>query len=218
MKQIRKRLTYANVMSSLAVFMVLGGATAFAATKIGANQLKANSVKTGKIVKEAVTEGKIKNGAVTTNKIADKAVTGPKIDAATLGPVPNATNAVNASHAKTADTAKLAEEAITADSVFAFARVEENGTVLPALAFNIVSSDVTNPTTGVYCFDLPFDPSGVQVTNEVDSDNDEVLSAVDEQSPDGLINCPAGTEVEVTMFDVGTPGLENGDFYIELYL
>ena len=55
MKQIRQRLTYANVMSSIAVFLVLGGATAFAATKIGANQLKANSVLTGKIKKEAVT-------------------------------------------------------------------------------------------------------------------------------------------------------------------
>ena len=42
MKQIRQRLTYANVMSSIAVFLVLGGATAFAATKIGANELKAN--------------------------------------------------------------------------------------------------------------------------------------------------------------------------------
>ena len=31
MKPIRKRLTYANVMSSIAVFLVLGGATAFAA-------------------------------------------------------------------------------------------------------------------------------------------------------------------------------------------
>ncbi len=116
MKQIRKRLTYANVMSSIAVFMLLGGATAFAATKIGANEIKANSIKTGKIVKEAVTEGKIKNGAISTNKlanvavtadkladnavttakIADKAVTGAKINLTTLGPVPNAANAANA--------------------------------------------------------------------------------------------------------------------------
>ncbi len=116
MNQIRKRLTYANVMSSIAVFLMLGGATAFAATKIGANEIKANSIKTGKIVKEAVTAGKIKSGAVTTGKIAnlgvtsekladnavtttkiaDKAVTGAKINASTLGPVPNATNAENA--------------------------------------------------------------------------------------------------------------------------
>ena len=48
MKQIRKRLTYANVMSSIAVFLVLGGATAIAAQqKIGTKQLKANSVTTG---------------------------------------------------------------------------------------------------------------------------------------------------------------------------
>ena len=101
MKQIRTRLTYANVMSSIAVFLILGGATAFAAVqKIGANEIKANSIKTGKIVKEAVTKGKIKNGAiseskladgaVTTNKIADDAVTGAKVNESTLGEVPNA--------------------------------------------------------------------------------------------------------------------------------
>ncbi|HET6998309.1 MAG TPA: hypothetical protein VFI03_06930 [Solirubrobacterales bacterium] len=103
MKQIRKRLTYANVMSSIAVFLILGGATAFAATKIGANQLKANSVKTGKIVKEAVTAGKIKkaaiatsklaNDAVTTNKLANDAVTGAKAKESTFGEVPIAANA-----------------------------------------------------------------------------------------------------------------------------
>jgi hypothetical protein len=91
--QIRKRLTYANVMSSIAVFLILGGATAFAASKIGANQLKANSVKTGKIVKEAVTAGKIKNGAITTNKLANDAVTGAKANESTFGEVPSAANA-----------------------------------------------------------------------------------------------------------------------------
>ncbi len=100
MKQIRRHFTYANVMSSIAVFMILGGATAVAATKIGANEIKANSIKTGKIVKEAVTAGKIKkaavtegkiaDGAVTTNKIANDAVTGDKVNESTLGVVPNA--------------------------------------------------------------------------------------------------------------------------------
>ena len=103
MKQIRNRLTYANVMSSIAVFLMLGGATAFAASKIGAGQLKANSVKTGKIVKEAVTAGKLKkkavttaklaNGAVTTDKLAADAVTGDKANESTFGKVPSAGNA-----------------------------------------------------------------------------------------------------------------------------
>jgi len=83
-KQIRQRLTYANVMSSIAVFFVLGGATAFAATKIGANELKANSVLTGKIVKEAITAGKIKNNAIISSKIADSAVTGAKVSDGSL--------------------------------------------------------------------------------------------------------------------------------------
>ncbi|HWP33057.1 MAG TPA: hypothetical protein VNL97_04855, partial [Solirubrobacterales bacterium] len=71
MKKIRQRLTYANVMSSLAVFLVLGGATAIAAKKIGSHQLKANSVTTAKIKKNAVTTAKIKNKAVNFTKIAD---------------------------------------------------------------------------------------------------------------------------------------------------
>lgn len=105
MKRVRKHLTYANVMSSIAVFLMLGGATAFAATKIGANELKANSIKTGKIVKEAVTAGKLKNGAVTETKIADGAVTNKKIadNAVTSGKI--ADNAVT--------TGKIANDAVT---------------------------------------------------------------------------------------------------------
>lgn len=68
MKQIRKRLTYANVMSSIAVFMVLGGA-AFAATQlpknsVGSKQLKKNAVTAPKIKKDAVTGAKVKNGSL----------------------------------------------------------------------------------------------------------------------------------------------------------
>ncbi len=214
MKQIRQRLTYANVMSSIAVFFILGGATAFAATKIGANELKANSVLTGKIKKEAVTTSKLKNSSVTTTKLADKSVTGPKIDATTLGTVPTATNATNAVNATNATNAA---NAVTADGLFAFARVEDNGTVLPALAKNITSANVTTPVTGTDCFDLPFQPKGAQATVESDSDNDEVITAEVAGSPESFSTCPATAEVEVTHFDVGTPGAESGDFYIELY-
>jgi hypothetical protein len=105
LKQIHKRLTYANVMSSIAVFLILGGATAFAAAKIGASQLKANSVKTGKIVKEAVTTSKIKNGAVNGAKVLDGSLTGSDINLSTLGTVPKAINATNAANATNATNA-----------------------------------------------------------------------------------------------------------------
>jgi hypothetical protein len=144
-------------MSSIAIFMVLGGATAFAATKIGANEIKANSIKTGKIVKEAVTTGKIKGGAidssklgngavtsdklvdnaVTTSKIANKAVTGAKIDAGSLGPVPNATNAQNAQNAENAVNAQNAG-AVNGQTIskIAFRTTSDTGTVGPLAVFN----------------------------------------------------------------------------------
>jgi hypothetical protein len=83
-KQLRKRLTYANVMSSIAVFLVLGG-TAFAATQLGKN-----SVGTKQLKKNAVTAAKIKKNAVTTAKIKNDAATGAKVNEGTLATVPSA--------------------------------------------------------------------------------------------------------------------------------
>jgi hypothetical protein len=104
-KQIRKRVTYANVMSSIAVFLVLGGGAAYAAKKIGTNEIKGNSITTGKIKKNAVTSSKIKknaittakikNGAVDSSKVKDGSLTGADINASTLGTVPSATTASN---------------------------------------------------------------------------------------------------------------------------
>lgn len=108
MKQIRKRLTYANVMSSIAVFLVLGGATAIAANQLGKNsvgskQLKKNAVTTAKIKKNAVSGAKIKNGAVDGAKVKDGSLTGSDINLATLGTVPSANTANTANTAKKTD-------------------------------------------------------------------------------------------------------------------
>jgi hypothetical protein len=100
-KQIRKRLTYANVMSSLAIFLVLGGASAFAAAQLGKN-----TVGTKQLKKNAVTAAKIKNNAVT----------GAKVDEGSLGVVPNATHATSADRAATAGKADTATTATKADS------------------------------------------------------------------------------------------------------
>jgi hypothetical protein len=104
LKQVRRRLTYANVMSSIAVFLVLGGATAIAANQLGKNsvgkkQLKANAVTAAKIKKNAVTTAKIKNNAVTGAKVKDGSLTGTDINLATLGTVPSANTANTANSA-----------------------------------------------------------------------------------------------------------------------
>jgi hypothetical protein len=80
---MRPRLTYANVMATVAVFIALGGAS-YAAFKlpknsVGSKQLKKNSVTTAKIKKEAVT--------------------GAKVKLSTLGKVPSAARADSAANA-----------------------------------------------------------------------------------------------------------------------
>jgi hypothetical protein len=95
-KKIRKRLTYANVMSSIAVFLVIGGATAFAAlgkNTVGTKQLKSNAVTAAKIKNNAVTTNKIKKSAVNGAKVKDGSLTGADINLGTLGTVPSAANA-----------------------------------------------------------------------------------------------------------------------------
>jgi trimeric autotransporter adhesin len=87
LKQIRKRVTYANVMSSIAVFLVLGGGAALAAglakNSVGSKQLKKNAVTETKIKNGVVTSGKIADGSIVTAKLADgSVVTGKIVNAA----------------------------------------------------------------------------------------------------------------------------------------
>jgi hypothetical protein len=94
--QIRKRLTYANVMSSIAVFLVLGGASAYAA-----GQLAKNSVGSRQLKSKSITTGKIANNAVNGAKVAAGSLTGADINVAALGTVPTATAATSAANANT---------------------------------------------------------------------------------------------------------------------
>ncbi len=75
---MRPKLTYANVMATIAVFVVLGGAS-YAAVK-----LPKNSVGSKQIKKNSVTTTKIKNGTVTGPKIANGAITGAQVKEGSL--------------------------------------------------------------------------------------------------------------------------------------
>jgi hypothetical protein len=58
-KWLRPRLTYANVIATLALFLALGGGAAYAATK-----LQKSSVGTRQLKKNAVTGAKVKDGSL----------------------------------------------------------------------------------------------------------------------------------------------------------
>lgn len=79
MRAVRQRLTYANVVASLALFLALSGGVVYAANKIGTKNLKANAVSAGKIKRNAVTNAKIRGNAVTAAKIKNGAVNFTKL-------------------------------------------------------------------------------------------------------------------------------------------
>jgi hypothetical protein len=209
-KQVRKRLTYANVMSSLAVFFVLGGATAFAATQLGKNtvgskQLKANAVTTAKIKKEAVAAAKIKNGAVGESKLAAGAVTSDKLGAAAVKSDKLADASVT--NAKLADASvsngKLADGSVTGAKLAqserseAFLVAETSGTVgpLPNLA--------TAPTT-VATLQLPAGGKYL-VTGETGLINTDIAGPADHYT-ECVLN-DDGVEIASQFSGLYSPGL-----------
>ncbi|HWO47328.1 MAG TPA: hypothetical protein VNM41_04640 [Solirubrobacterales bacterium] len=104
-ERLRERLTYANVVATIAlIFAVGGGATAIALS------LPKNSVKSKQIAKEAVK----------TSDIAKDAVTGDKVKESTLGKVPSAAHADTAGRADSAGSADHAGSADTAGSLTGF--------------------------------------------------------------------------------------------------
>ena len=101
----RRRLTYANVAATLALFLTLSGGAVWAADKITSKQIGKGAVKTKNLAKSAVkaknlakksvTSAKLAKGAVTNAKLGDGSVNFAKIAAgtnviasATGGPVP----------------------------------------------------------------------------------------------------------------------------------
>jgi hypothetical protein len=111
MPRIGQHLTYANVVSTIALFLVLTGGVALAAVhlaknSVGTKQLRKGAVTTAKINEGAVgtvqigggavTGGQLANGAVSTAKLANGAVTGQKLAEGAVGTSEIATHAVTA--------------------------------------------------------------------------------------------------------------------------
>jgi hypothetical protein len=174
-QQIRKRLSYANVMSTLAVFFVLGGGAAYAAKKIGSHDLRGGSVTTAKIKRNAVTRSKIKAEAVSTAKIAKAAVTNARL----------ADGSVSLEKLAPGFIAPAAEKLSHA------ANISLGGVVL-AGSLGISQANVTHPSTGFYCF-AGFTPAPVGGVATVDySEAGENILIQFDTGPGPV--CPAGTQ------------------------
>ena len=124
--RIKRHLTYANVVSSIALFAVLGGA-AYAGIdrRIKATDLAKNAVTTPKIKGKAVKAGKLAANSVRTPKIQDGAVTKAKLADGTAG------------------------SALAYAQVLAFSAVPDTPELASARTSGFVG--VSRPSTGLYC-------------------------------------------------------------------
>ncbi len=204
MQRIRQRLTYANVMSSLAVFLVLGGGAAYAAKKIGSHELRGGAVTTAKIKRNAVTTAKIRSGAVKAAKIAPGNVTSGKLAAGSI----------------TAE--KLAPGFVSpaAEKLSHSAHISSSGALLLG-SQGISQVNVSHEFVGFYCFS-GFNPPPVGGEATVDysesGENVEIQLGMGEGSV-----CPIGTQAFVSTrrpisFKVkeSTESIEAG-FFLLLY-
>lgn len=209
MQWIRKRLSYANVMSTLAVFLVLSGGAAYAAKKISSHDLKGASVTTAKIKRNAVTTSKIRASAIKTAKIAAGAVTSGKLAIGAITPEKLVPGFV----------------APTAEKLSRAANISAAGTVL-AGSIGISQANVFHPlegSEGFYCFSgLSPAPVGGVVTVDYSESGETVLAQFDTGPGPGKI-CPAGTQAFVNTRLAGikankleAPATDAG-FFVVLY-
>lgn len=84
MRALRTHVTYANVMSTIAVFAVLAGGGAYAASKIGPKQIKRDAVRSKHLKDRAVKARDLAPSSVRPRHLAGGAVTGDKLAGAAV--------------------------------------------------------------------------------------------------------------------------------------
>lgn len=139
----RSRLTFANVVSLVALFVALSGG-AYALTiprnSVGAKQLKKNAVTAPKIKRNAVTSPKVRNDSLTGADIRNDSLTGGDLDERTFARVPSADTANSANTANTlgGQGASAFQTASASDARSDVAAPQ--GTISPALSATITTS------------------------------------------------------------------------------
>ncbi len=82
--KLRARMSYANVVSTLALALAVGGGSAYAATKIGSDGLRYHAVTASKLANNAVTPSKVKDNSLSGRELRDNSITSADIRNGTL--------------------------------------------------------------------------------------------------------------------------------------
>jgi hypothetical protein len=161
-KALRNRLSFANVISLLALFVALGGTTYAAAS------LPARSVGSLQIRTDGVGKSEIRSGAVGRSEISTNGVAKPEIATGAVGKSEVATNAVGPSEiiGNAVGTSELRDGSVeladlSAATKTAFTPQRAAVTKAGALAAGNAQS-ATHPSAGVYTITFARDVSACQ--------------------------------------------------------
>ena len=110
LSELRSRLTYANLMATVAMFIALGGGAYAAATgsidsrelknnNVRSTDLRNNDVRTRDLRNNDVRGGDVRNSTLTGGDVANDGLTGSDVLESSLGQVPSATSANSANTA-----------------------------------------------------------------------------------------------------------------------
>lgn len=190
LSRLRARLSFANVTSTLALFIALGG------TSYAAITLPANSVGRSQIRSDAVGRSEVRSNAIGRSEVRSSGIGKSEI----------ARNAVGASEVRegSIDTTELTDGKVEAVDLSAAAKAALNGVTYRAFsnadgtAKGGNAKSVTRTATGVYSIDLGTDVSKCQVSATIAGTG----------ATPGFVTVTPGTStnlLSVNTFDNATP-------------
>ena len=176
--KLRSRLTYPNVMATIAVFVALGG-TSYAALRVTSRN----------VPKDALTGADIKN--LTGRDVRNNSLTGADVKNLSSGDVANGRllaedfAAGQLPQGPKGDKGDAGQQG-PAGTAAAFAGVHGDATLFtPAsLSKNVTAANISHPTMGVYCF-LPFTPHSAMASGANGFNANFTLASVEINGRDG---------------------------------
>lgn len=212
--RIRKKLTYSNVIASLALFVAFGGVAVAAGlpkNSVGPNQLKRGAVTAAKIRKGAVKTAKLGQGAVTAGKLAPGSVSAGNIvngtilsgklanGAVTNSKIANGVVGTNKLGTEVVTTSKLAKEGVTTEKI-------KNGAVTAAKLDDGVGPLLGNLRSGQTLRGV------VYASGSDESGAGKTIASTAVSFPFPLVNVPATNIVDPnTATTAACPGITGGN-------
>ncbi|MEX2195419.1 MAG: collagen-like protein [Thermoleophilaceae bacterium] len=216
---LRTHLTYANATSSLALFLVLSSAGAYAATQIGSREIRDGSVRSADIRNNELRGADVRNRSLTGADVRDGSLRSRDFGAGQLpgGPQgPGGPGGPQGPAAPRGDTGPRGPAGTEgppgpAGSAVAFAKVDAFGDVDESRSSGVTDANVSNAGLGLYCFDdLAFPVRNVVITSTDFTD----MMGTARLASDIDFECPGTPDAIVIWRSQSTGSTEDNGFFV----